>query len=265
MDIKTNNQKMKVILVLSGKGGVGKSTVSANLAATLAQKGYKTGLLDVDIHGPSIPTLFGIDNVRPEIRDNKIIPYSYDNNLKIVSTAFFIDNQESPIIFRGPKKSGMIQQFIKEVDWGDLDYLVIDAPPGTGDEPLTVIQTFDSIHGAVVVTTPQKMATVDVQKSVNFLKTLNVPIIGVIENMSGFVCPHCQKTTEIFKLDGGKNLCEQMNIPFLGKIPLDPQVVDCSDKGRPFMLSININDINTTNTPQYIKDFKKIIDSILSF
>ncbi|MBF0208385.1 MAG: Mrp/NBP35 family ATP-binding protein [Oligoflexia bacterium] len=263
---------MKVILILSGKGGVGKSTVSGNLAMTLVEKGFKTGLLDVDIHGPSIPTLFGIENLRLEVKDNKIIPYLYNEKLKIVSTAFFIENSEVPVIFRGPRKSGMIQQFIKEVDWGDLDYLIIDAPPGTGDEPLTVIQTLEKLHGAVVVTTPQKMSTVDVRKSVNFLKTLNVPIIGLIENMSGFVCPHCQQTTEIFKKDGGKNLCQQMEIPFLGKIPIDPQVVECAEQGKPFIYSTKFCtnlDVNmaTTDTavPEYVKDFKIITDAILSF
>jgi ATP-binding protein involved in chromosome partitioning len=248
------NISQKNILVLSGKGGVGKSTISANLAITLAERGRKTGLMDVDIHGPSIPKLFGVEDRHLEMSGERFKPVSYNDRLKIISTAFLLENQDTPVIFRGPRKNSMIQQFINDVDWGDLDYLVVDCPPGTGDEPLSVIQTLKVSLGAVVVTTPQELALSDVRKSVSFLKQMKVPILGVIENMSGFVCPHCGETTDIFKKGGGEIMCRDMDVPFLGRIPIDPQIVVSSDEGGPYALYHRNSD--------QTKIFESIIDRI---
>lgn len=235
-DIKERLNKIKnKIVVMSGKGGVGKSTVAANIAMSLALQGYKTGLLDVDIHGPSIPTIFGVEKERATGTETSLNPITFGDNLKIISIGFLIDDSEGAIIWRGPAKSGVIQQFIKDVEWGELDYLIVDCPPGTGDEPLSAVQILGEGTKAVIVTTPQKLAITDVKKSVNFCKKVNVPIIGIIENMSGFFCPECNKTIEIFKSGGGEKMAQEMNIPFLGKIPLDPQVVEAGDSGKPFV------------------------------
>lgn len=223
------------IVVMSGKGGVGKSTVAANIAMSLALNGYKTGLLDVDIHGPSIPTIFGLENERAQGTEEALLPVIFGESLKIISIGFLIDNADSAIIWRGPAKAGVIQQFIKDVEWGELDYLIVDCPPGTGDEPLSVIQLLGEGTGAVIVTTPQKLAIADVRKSVDFCKKLEVSILGVIENMSGFVCPDCKKTYDIFKSGGGQEMAKSMDILFLGKIPLDPSIVDAGDSGKPFL------------------------------
>ncbi len=236
--VKENMQNLikNKIVVLSGKGGVGKSTVAANIALSLALKGYKTGLLDVDIHGPSIPTLLGLEKSRALGNETTLFPCDYgDGLLKVISIAFLLDNADDAIIWRGPAKAGVIKQFIENVEWGELDYLIVDCPPGTGDEPLSVIQLLEDVTGAVVVTTPQKLAISDVRKSVNFCEKVNVPVLGVIENMSGFVCPECNKTVDIFKSGGGEQMAQEMNIPFLGKIPLDPAVVEAGDSGKPFV------------------------------
>ncbi|NLF82778.1 MAG: P-loop NTPase [Candidatus Gastranaerophilales bacterium] len=230
----TNNIKNKIV-VMSGKGGVGKSTVATNIATSLALKGYKTGLLDVDIHGPSIPTIFGLEGQRVVGSETGMLPLSFGDNLKIISIGFLIDDPDCAIIWRGPAKAGVIQQFINDVDWGELDYLIVDCPPGTGDEPLSVIQMLEGVTGAVIVTTPQKLAIADVRKSVNFCEKLEVPVLGVIENMSGFICTECNKTIEIFKSGGGEKMAQDMNVPFLGKIPLDPNIVDAGDSGKPFL------------------------------
>ncbi|EKE03635.1 MAG: hypothetical protein ACD_20C00174G0009 [uncultured bacterium] len=231
---RLSNIKNKIV-VLSGKGGVGKSTVAANLAMSLALSGFKTGLLDIDIHGPSIPTLLGLEDKKLQGTDSVIYPYTYGDSLKVISIGFLLANTDDPIIWRGPEKMGIIQRFIQGVEWGELDYLIVDCPPGTGDEPLSIIQTLDTVTGAVIVTTPQKLAISDVRKSVNFCKKLNVPVIGVIENMSGYICPDCNKTIEIFKSGGGETMAHEMNVPFLGKIPLDPNIVEAGDSGKPFV------------------------------
>ena len=223
------------IVVLSGKGGVGKSTVAVNLAMSLAMEGKRVGLLDVDIHGPSIPTMLRLSGSRLEIRENKFLPVGYDN-LKVISIGFLLDSADTPVIWRGPAKAGLIKQFIEEVEWGDLDYLVVDCPPGTGDEPLSVVQLLKP-DGAVIVTTPQDVALTDVRKSVSFCRQLALPILGVIENMSSLVCPHCGETVEVFKTGGGKAMAEDMELTFLGKIPLDPQIVDSGDRGTPYVHS----------------------------
>ncbi|MDD3150387.1 MAG: Mrp/NBP35 family ATP-binding protein [Candidatus Gastranaerophilales bacterium] len=235
-DIKDRLSKIKnKIVVLSGKGGVGKSTVASNLAMSLALKGYKTGLLDVDIHGPSIPTIFGLESEHVQGKENEMLPLNFGDNLKIISIGFLLDDPDAAIIWRGPMKMGAIKQFIKDVEWGELDYLIVDCPPGTGDEPLSVIQLLEDITGVVIVTTPQKLAIADVKKSINFCKKVNVPILGVVENMSGLICPKCNEIVEIFKSGGGEKMAQNMNVPFLGKIPLDPKIVDAGDSGKPFL------------------------------
>lgn len=230
-----NNIKNKIV-VLSGKGGVGKSTIAANIAISLALKGHKTGLLDLDIHGPSIPTILNLENARVQGTEQLLFPCAYgDGLLKVISIAFLLNNRDDAIIWRGPAKTGVIKQFIENVAWEELDYLVVDCPPGTGDEPLSVIQILEDVTGAVIVTTPQKLAISDVRKSVNFCQKVEVPVLGVLENMSGFVCPECNKTYDIFKSGGGEAMAAEMGVPFLGKIPLDPQIVDAGDDGKPFV------------------------------
>lgn len=223
------------ILVLSGKGGVGKSTVAANLAVSLSLAGKNVGLLDIDIHGPSIPKILNLEDKKLMSLDNAIMPMSVSANLIVMSIGFILQDRDNPVIWRGPMKHQMIKQFLKDVEWGKLDYLIIDSPPGTGDEPLSVIQLLEKPNGAVIVTTPQQVALSDVRKGVSFCRSLNLPVIGVIENMSGFVCPKCGETTDIFKSGGGENMALEMNIPFLGRIPIDPQIVHACDSGEPYI------------------------------
>ncbi|MBU1567125.1 MAG: Mrp/NBP35 family ATP-binding protein [Proteobacteria bacterium] len=224
------------ILVMSGKGGVGKSTVSVNLALGLAQKGYQVGLMDVDMHGPDVVRMLNMTgNLEPpESPDALVPPLKYNDNLKVVSLEYMMRDRDEAIIWRGPLKIQAIRQFVSDMDWGELDYLIIDAPPGTGDEPLSVAQTIPHVK-AIVVTTPQKVALADVRKSINFCKTLKVEIAGVIENMSGFVCPHCNETVDIFRAGGGEALARELDLPFLGKIPMDPKVVMAGDEGAPYL------------------------------
>lgn len=221
------------LLVMSGKGGVGKSTVAANLAASLALMGKSVGLLDVDIHGPSIPKLMGLENTRPVMNGQAIVPIEI-GNLKVMSIGFLLENATDAVIWRGPMKYGVIQQFLKDVEWGPLDYLVIDAPPGTGDEPLSVAQLVGQPAGAVLVTTPQDLAVADVRRSVSFCEKVSLPVVGIIENMSGLVCPHCHEMIPLFKTGGGEALATEMNVPFLGRIPIDPEIVECGDNGTPY-------------------------------
>ena len=227
------------LIVLSGKGGVGKSTVASNIALTLAASGKMTGLMDVDIHGPSIPRILGLEGSPVETMENGLIPVSKGDNLKVMSIGFLLRGKDEAVIWRGPLKNGVIKQFIKDVEWGDLDYLVIDCPPGTGDEPLSVIQLIEDLDGAIIVTTPQDVSIIDVRRSIQFCKSVNLKVLGVIENMSGFVCPHCGKTTEIFKSGGGEKMANDMGVPFLGRIPLDPQIADSSDKGIPYITAFS--------------------------
>ncbi len=222
------------IIVLSGKGGVGKSTVAANLAVSLALAGRKVGLLDVDVHGPSIPRMLSLDGARLEVRDGAIQPVD-KGGMKVMSVAFMLQKNDDAVIWRGPMKAGVIRQFLKDVEWGELDYLVVDSPPGTGDEPLSVCQLLKSSDGALVVTTPQDVATDDVRKSINFCRQLGMPVVGVVENMSGFVCPKCGEIVDIFKRGGGERMAAEMKVPFLGRIPIDPAVGDSCDSGKPFI------------------------------
>jgi len=236
---KRADERMKKIknklLVLSGKGGVGKSTVAVNLAWALSQKNLKVGILDVDIHGPNVPKMLHLEGEHLMSSGETIEPASVGNNLKVISIAFMLSSPDVPVIWRGPLKMTAIRQFLSDVNWGELDYLIIDAPPGTGDEPLSVCQLIKDITGAIIVTTPQEISLLDVKKSISFIKQLNVPITGIIENMSGFICPHCGKATDIFKIGGGKRVADELNIPFLGSIPLEPDIVKASDEGNPFM------------------------------
>jgi len=230
------------LLVLSGKGGVGKSTVAANLAVALAERGGNVGLLDVDIHGPSIPQILGLNGATPGYagQQGKTVimrPVQAADNLHVMSTGFLLESKEQAVIWRGPMKYNVIKQFLTDVEWGDLDYLVVDSPPGTGDEPLSVAQLLGSPSHAVIVTTPQELALSDVRKCVTFCRQLKVSILGVVENMSGFVCPHCGERTAIFKSGGGQTMAEEMGIPFLGSVPIDPGVVTSGDDGTPHLRS----------------------------
>jgi len=230
------NIKHKII-VLSGKGGVGKSTVSANLAISLADKGYAVGLLDSDFHGPSIPKILGIEDQRLLANQEGIInPVLATKNLKVMSIGFLLEDRDTPVIWRGPLKMNVMRQFIGDVNWGKLDYLIIDLPPGTGDEPLSVAQLIPNTDGAIVVTTPQDVALVSVRKSINFVKKMNIPIVGIIENMSGFKCPYCGKHIDIFKTGGGEKAARDFGVPFLGKVPIDPEIVEGGDSGVPIFL-----------------------------
>lgn len=243
------------ILVMSGKGGVGKSTVSVNLALGLAQKGYQVGLMDVDLHGPDVIRMLNLKGTltAPESPDALVPPLKYNDNLKVVSLEYMMRDRDEAIIWRGPLKIQAIRQFVSDMDWGNLDYLVIDAPPGTGDEPLSVAQTIPHVK-AIVVTTPQKVALADVRKSINFCKTVKVEIAGVIENMSGFVCPHCNQTVDIFSAGGGEALARELDLPFLGKIPMDPKVVMAGDEGAPYL---------TTNADSPAsRAFAKVVDAV---
>ena len=218
------------ILVMSGKGGVGKTSTSVNLSIALANRGFNVGIIDVDLHGPDVPRMLALDGM-PEVNQNrKLTPMQYSEKLSAISIESLSPNKDDAIIWRGPLKFSAIRQFIGEVDWGNLDFLVIDSPPGTGDEPLTVAQTISDAK-AVIVTTPQEVALADVRKSINFCKTVNMEIFGLIENMSGFACPHCNEMIELFGSGGGEKTAAQMGLNFLGSIPFDPRMVACGDSG----------------------------------
>lgn len=222
------------VLVFSGKGGVGKSTVSVNLALSLANTGAKVGLIDIDFHGPSVPVMLGLQGYKAIQGRDGMMPYE-KGNLKVMSIPFAVGDDNSAIIWRGPMKMHVIKQLLGYVQWGELDYLIIDSPPGTGDEPLSVCQTIEDADGAILVTTPQEVAVSDVRRSISFCEQLKLPVLGVIENMSGFVCPECGKVVDIFKSGGGKEMCQQMEVKFLGSIPLDPGVVASGDAGKVFV------------------------------
>lgn len=220
------------LLVMSGKGGVGKSSVAVHLALALANLGHRVGLLDVDLHGPSIARMLGLKGMLGSDEDKGcLIPQSYNDRLKVVSIECLLEDRDSAIIWRGPLKHGVIKQFIAEVDWGDLDFLVIDSPPGTGDEPMSVAQSIPDAE-AIIVTTPQEIALADVRKSINFCRTMHMAILGLVENMSGFVCPHCGEALDLFSTGGGARTAKEMRILFLGKLPIDPRVVENADKGK---------------------------------
>lgn len=245
----------KKIVVLSGKGGVGKSTVAVNLATELALSGMRVGLLDVDIHGPSIPTMLGLENETLKGNPGGLFPVER-GNMKIMSLGFLLQNPDDAVIWRGPMKMGVIKQFLTDVQWGDLDYLIVDAPPGTGDEPLSLCQLIQPLDGAIIVTTPQKVAAVDVRKSISFCNRLDVPVLGVIENMSGFVCPKCGEVTQILPAGGGRKIADDMKVKYLGSIPMDPAIAQSGDSGKVFVYHFS-----KTETGKIMQDIiRKITD-----
>ncbi|MBZ0271622.1 Mrp/NBP35 family ATP-binding protein [bacterium] len=222
------------LLVMSGKGGVGKSTVAVNLAVALARDGFGVGLLDIDLHGPSVPYMLGVQSMHLKQEGDKLLPIEYLENLKVLSIANLLDMEDRAVIWRGPMKIGAIRQFLADVKWGELDYMIIDVPPGTGDEPLTAAQTFTGVQ-AIVVTTPQDVALADVRKSLAFCRKVEMPILGVVENMSGYDCPQCGHHADLFSTGGGERLAAREGIEFLGRLPLDPEVVRSGDLGRPYL------------------------------
>ena len=232
---KTISRIKHKIVVMSGKGGVGKSTVAANIAVALSLAGQKVGLLDVDVHGPSIPRLLSMQGKQPHMEKDFMEPIPWSSNLWVMSLGFLITDPNQAVIWRGPMKIGLIKQFLEDVAWGDLDYLIIDCPPGTGDEPLSALQMAGEDALAVIVTTPQGVAVDDVRRSVSFVREVGNSVLGIVENMSGFVCPQCGTTHAIFDQGGGKALAEEMAVPFLGTIPIDPEMVRAGDQGYPFI------------------------------
>lgn len=224
------------LLVMSGKGGVGKSSVAAGLAVALSERGYQVGLLDVDLHGPSIPKILGVQGAFHVDAQKRLVPHALTENLHVVSIQLLLDDPDAAVIWRGPVKHGVIQQFIGQVHWGTLDYLIMDCPPGTGDEPLSIAQTIADVH-AVIVTTPQEIALQDVRKSINFCRQAHMPVLGLVENMSGLLCPHCGKEIHLFGTDGGRRTAERMHVHFLGSLPFDLRVVEAGDAGATLHLS----------------------------
>jgi ATP-binding protein involved in chromosome partitioning len=233
----TLSQIKKKYLVMSGKGGVGKSSLAANLAVAMAEGNHKVGLMDIDLHGPSIPHMLGLMGERIEVGEDRTIrPQHFSRNLEVVSIEAMLSDRDDAVIWRGPKKLNAIRQFISDVSWGPLDYLFIDSPPGTGDEPLAVASNVPGAR-AIVVTTPQEVSLADVRKSIRFLNKVGMDIAGLVENMSGFICPGCGRQTDLFGRGGGRILAEALELPFLGSIPLDPAVVQASDEGHPSVIS----------------------------
>mgnify|MGYP001097219172 CR=1 FL=1 len=223
------------VVVLSGKGGVGKSTVAANLAAALAAAGKRVGLLDADMHGPSIPRMFGLQGKPASSDGESILPVPYNERLKVMSIGFLLQTQKDAVIWRGPLKMSVLRQFLSDVEWGELDYLILDLPPGTGDEPLSVAQLLPNADGGILVTTPQEVALSDVRRCVDFCNKINLRVLGVVENMSGFICPHCGERSDIFGTDGGEMMAAEMEVPFLARVPLDPAVMHSCEDGGPLV------------------------------
>ncbi len=235
--IKENMAKIKhKIVIMSGKGGVGKSTVSTSLAFELAKKGRKVGILDTDIHGPSLGKMLGIEGkfIMPSEKENMLIPIEA-YGIKIVTMASLLQDSDAPVIWRGPLKMGAIKQFLGEIEWGELDYLIIDSPPGTGDEPLSVCQLIPEADGSIIVTTPQDVALIDSRKTVRFSEALKIPVLGIIENMAGLKCPHCGEPINLFKIGGGEKAAENMHLTFLGRIPIEPEIVESCDNGSAYV------------------------------
>lgn len=253
--IKLSLSKIKhKIFVLSGKGGVGKSSISANLAGSLSKKGYKTGLMDVDVHGPSIAQMLGLTGLLDISESKLLMPKQINGNLKVVSVQALMQDKDQAIIWRGPAKTGMIRQFVSSVDWGELDFLIIDAPPGTGDEPLTVVQTIPEALG-IIVTTPQEVALADIRKSISFCKTVHLKTLGIVENMAGFKCPHCNEPIDLFSSGGGEKTAKSQGLEFLGSIPFDTDVVISGDSGVPMMLQ--------DKETRFSKGFDTIVEKII--
>jgi Mrp family chromosome partitioning ATPase len=245
------------LLVMSGKGGVGKSTVAAYLAVGLARKGFQVGLMDVDLHGPSIPRLLGLKgSIQSSAESNKGIPLKYLPNMEVMSIEALLGDKDTATIWRGPLKIGVIKQFINDIAWSNLDYLVIDCPPGTGDEPLTIAQIIPDTK-AVIVTTPQEISLSDVRKSINFCHQVNMQILGLVENMSGLTCPYCGKTIDLFKTNGGMLTAKKAGLTLLGSLPLEPEIVTEGDIG-------SVAWMDNTDMP-YTKSFATIVDTVADF
>ena len=247
------------IAVISGKGGVGKSTVAANLAMAFSLHGYKdrVGILDIDIHGPCIPKLLGVKGKKCQISPLGALPVTGPEGIKVVSMDFLVKNQETPVIWRGPLKMQVIRQFLSDFMWGDLDFLFIDAPPGTGDEPLSVMQLIPDMDGTIIVTIPSEVSEDVVKKAVSFSRQMGIPVIGIVENMSGFTCPKCGEKINILGAGGGKRLAKELDVPFLGQIPIDPEICEEADKGIPFVMG-------HVDTPA-AEAFKEIVKKVEDF
>ncbi len=243
------------ILVMSGKGGVGKSTMAANLAVGLSQAGFSVGLLDVDVHGPSLPQLLGLQGQRAIGNADGLEPVKVSDRLGVMSIGFLVSSRNDAVIWRGPMKYGLIRQFLKDVNWGRLDYLVVDSPPGTGDEPLSVAQLIGRPAAALLVTTPQDLAVSDVRRSVSFCKAVNLPVLGIVENMSGFVCPACGHHVDVFKTGGGEALANEMGVSFLGKVPLDPGIVSNGDVGNTLL--------DAAGMGKAVEAFRRLVQTVL--
>ncbi len=225
------------VVVMSGKGGVGKTSVAVNLAHAFQKAGLRAGILDVDIHGPNAPLMCGVEGAQAMVNDGKVVPVTSAGGVKVISMSFFLPNREEAVIWRGPLKIGAIQQFMADVDWSDVDVLVVDTPPGTGDEPLSVVQNLGpTLDGAIIVTSPQDVSLMDSGRSVTFAKKLEVCVLGILENLSGFVCPHCGKQTDLFGRGGGERVARSMDVPFLGRMPISPAMVAASDAGKPLVM-----------------------------
>lgn len=227
------------IMVMSGKGGVGKSTVSVNLAASLALRGYQVGLLDADIHGPDIARMCGVENSPLVAHGDGFDPVQVRRGFRAISMGLLSQDPDKAIVWRGPLKHAAIKQFLGDVNWGDLDYMVIDLPPGTGDEPLSVANLIRNVDGAVIVTTPQGEALLDSRKAVSFSRLLKIPVLGIVENMSGLICPRCGERIDLFKVGGGERAALDLGVPFLGRVPIEPRIVDGCDTGKPFVADGN--------------------------
>lgn len=246
----------KKIMVMSGKGGVGKSTVAINLAIGLSLQNFYVGLLDVDLHGPNVPKMLGVERGELQKRpDGTVGPVYYSPNLKFMSVEPLLPEKDSAVMWRGPLKMSAIRQFVYDIEWGELDYLVIDAPPGTGDEQMTVAQMISDAY-AVVVTTPQEVSLLDVRKSLSFCKQVGMPVLGIVENMSGMICPHCGKAVDVFKRGGGQKMAEETGYPFLGRIPVDPRIVTTGDAGRPV--------IATYPNSQTAEAFGRVVQNVIN-
>ena len=247
------------IAVISGKGGVGKSTVAANLAMAFSLHGYKdrVGILDIDIHGPCIPKLLGVKGQKCQISPIGALPVTGPEGIKVVSMDFLVESQETPVIWRGPLKMQVIRQFLSDFMWGELDFLFIDAPPGTGDEPLSVMQLIPEMDGTIIVTIPSEVSEEVVKKAVSFSRKMGIPVIGIVENMSGFTCPKCGEKVNILGAGGGKRLAQDLDVPFLGQIPIDPKICEEADKGIPFVMG-------HVDSPA-AKAFKEIVKKVEDF
>ena len=255
--LKLKMRKIKhKIAIISGKGGVGKSTVTVNLAMAFAMHGYakRVGILDADITGPCVPKMLGLHGQRLPASPAGIFPALGPLGIKVVSMDFLLPSDESPVIWRGPLKMRAISQFLSDIVWGELEFLFIDLPPGTGDEPLSIMQLIPEMDGVVIVTIASEVSQIVVKKAVTFSRKLGIPVIGVIENMSGFVCPKCGTEIDIFKVGGGKRIAEDLSIPFLGSIPLDPEICRDSDNGMPFITE----HVNSPATKAFTEIVKKI-------